>query len=183
MSPLVHGPNAGNRILKTFLTFFSQPIKSLRVMLVWNWASRTQILLYMRTLDSTLRFTEGVFGIGSKMIKGKSPTPFVPEVKDLTEKYAEIVNGKTIVLFTETLFGIPTTAHILGGAVMGRNAKEGVINPDNQVFGYQNMYICDGSAISANPGVNPSLTITAIAERAMSKIPEKKTTIVKTENV
>jgi cholesterol oxidase len=180
MSPLVYGRNAGTRILKTFLTFFRHPIKSIRVMMVWNWARRTQILLYMRTLDSTLRFTRGIIGIGSEMVKGKNPTPFVPEAKELTEKYAEIVNGKTIVLLTETIFGIPTTAHILGGAVMGRNVNEGVINPDNQVFGYQNMYICDGSAISANPGVNPSLTITAIAERAMSKRPKKKTAGVKT---
>jgi cholesterol oxidase len=133
----------------------------------------------MRTLDSTLRFTSGFFGMGSGMVKGKSPTPFVPEAKELTERYAEIVNGKTIVLLTETLFGIPTTAHILGGAVMGRNAKEGVIDLKNKVFGYHNMFICDGSTISANPGVNPSLTIAAIAERAMSKIPEKEYASVK----
>jgi cholesterol oxidase len=179
MSPLVHGPNVVARIFKALLTFLTHPIKSLRIMLVWNWAKRTQILLYMRTLDSTLRFTSGFFGMGSGMVKGKSPTPFVPEAKELTERYAEIVNGKTIVLLTETLFGIPTTAHILGGAVMGRNAKEGVIDLKNKVFGYHNMFICDGSTISANPGVNPSLTIAAIAERAMSKIPEKEYASVK----
>ncbi|HNL28288.1 MAG TPA: GMC family oxidoreductase, partial [bacterium] len=61
--------------------------------------------------------------------------------------------------------------HILGGCVMGRDASEGVIDKDHRVFGYENMYVCDGSAISANPGVNPSLTITALTERAMSKIP------------
>jgi len=77
------------------------------------------------------------------------------------------------VLLTETLLGRPTTAHILGGAVMGENARQGVIDKDNHVFGYLNMLICDGSTISANPGVNPSLTITALAERAMSKIPVK----------
>ena len=57
---------------------------------------------------------------------------------------------------------------------MGRDASEGVIDKDNRVFGYKNMLICDGSMISANPGVNPSLTITALSERAMSKIPPKK---------
>jgi cholesterol oxidase len=57
---------------------------------------------------------------------------------------------------------------------MGKDEAEGVINKDNKVFGYENMYVCDGSAISANPGVNPSLTITAITERAMSKIPVKQ---------
>ena len=73
------------------------------------------------------------------------------------------------------LLGAPrgTTAHILGGAVMGKDDKEGVIDTNNKVFGYENMYVCDGSMISANPGVNPSLTITAITERAMSKIEKK----------
>lgn len=76
-------------------------------------------------------------------------------------------------MLSETILGIPTTAHILGGAVMGENSDEGVIDKDNRVFGYNNMFICDGSTISANPGVNPSLTITALAERAMSKIDKK----------
>jgi cholesterol oxidase len=152
----------------------AHPIKSLRVIFVWNWASRTQILLFMRTLDSTLRFSRGIFGMRSSMSQGTAPTPFVSEAKELAEKYAEIVNAKPIVLLTETLFSIPTTAHILGGAVMGRDASEGVVDKDHKVFGYQNMYICDGSAISANPGVNPSLTITALAERAIQKILAKK---------
>jgi cholesterol oxidase len=58
--------------------------------------------------------------------------------------------------------------------VIGRDASEGVIDRDHQVFGYKNLYVCDGSAVSANPGVNPALTITAMTERAMSKIPEMK---------
>lgn len=73
----------------------------------------------------------------------------------------------------ETIAGIPSTAHILGGAVMGENTSEGVIDKNNCIFGYKNLYIVDGSMISANPGVNPSLSITAIAERAMDQIPTK----------
>lgn len=92
----------------------------------------------------------------------------------LANRYSKIVNGKAMVSFAETLFGIPTTAHILGGAVMGKSKEEGVISVNNEVFGYENMYVCDGSMISANPGVNPSLSITAITERAMSKIPPKQ---------
>ncbi|MDA3894792.1 MAG: GMC family oxidoreductase [Desulfobacteraceae bacterium] len=69
------------------------------------------------------------------------------------------------------------TIHILGGAVMGKDAEEGVIDKDNRVFGYENMYVCDGSMISANIGVNPSLTITALSERAMSKIRPKDKTL------
>jgi cholesterol oxidase len=74
---------------------------------------------------------------------------------------------------TETLLGVPSTAHILGGACMGASAETGVIDPNHEVFNYPGMYVIDGSAISANPGVNPSLTITALAERAMSLIADK----------
>jgi cholesterol oxidase len=74
---------------------------------------------------------------------------------------------------TEVFFGIPTTAHILGGAVIGNSPETGVIDKNHRVFGYKNMLVCDGSAISANPGVNPSLTITAMTERAMSLIKKK----------
>lgn len=103
------------------------------------------------------------------------PPTFIPEAKELAEAYAKIVNGKTTMLMTETLFGIPLTAHILGGVVMGKDKNEGVIDSDNRVFGYKNMYVCDASMISANPGVNPALTITALSERAMSKINPKST--------
>ncbi len=76
-------------------------------------------------------------------------------------------------MFTETLLGVPSTAHILGGACMGADPGEGVIDADHRLFGYDGLYVIDGSAVSANPGVNPSLTITALAERAMSRIPAK----------
>jgi cholesterol oxidase len=76
-------------------------------------------------------------------------------------------------MVNEVFAGIPSTAHILGGACMGKSPDEGVIDSNNKVFGYENMYVFDGSMISANPGVNPSLTITAISERGVSKIIEK----------
>ena len=104
---------------------------------------------------------------------GETLPTFIPEAKEIAEKYAKIVNGKPTSLLTEMILGIPLTAHILGGAVMGETNDEGVIDKDNRVFGYKNMYVCDGSMISANPGVNPTLTITALAERAMDKIDKK----------
>jgi cholesterol oxidase len=85
------------------------------------------------------------------------------------------VKGTPFVMVTEALTGTPTTAHILGGCVIGRNRDEGVIDRDHRVFGYENLFVCDGSAISSNPGVNPALTITAMTERVMSKIPVKET--------
>ena len=72
-----------------------------------------------------------------------------------------------------TIFNIPTTAHILGGCCMGDSAETGVIDARHRVYGYDGLYVIDGSTISANVGVNPSLTITALAERAMSFIPPK----------
>ena len=76
-------------------------------------------------------------------------------------------------MVTETALGVPTTAHILGGCCMGDSAESGVIDAKHRVFGYEGLYVIDGSAVSANPGVNPSLTITAMAERAMSFVPIK----------
>jgi len=77
-------------------------------------------------------------------------------------------------LATEILRGVPSTAHILGGACMGATVEEGVIDAEHRVHGYPGLFVIDGSAISANPGVNPSLTITALAERAMSHIPARE---------
>ena len=174
LAPMISGSNFISRLFSMLYDIVRHPIKNLRVFFVWDFAKRTQILLFMQTLNSTLKFSRGWFGLKSSMEDGPAPTAFIPEAQDLAHRYAKLVNGKPVALLTETFAGIPTTAHILGGCVMGADVDEGVIDKHNQVFGYKNMYICDGSAISANPGVNPSLTITAISEHAMSKIPEAK---------
>lgn len=174
MSPMITGNNALVRIIKILIDLLRHPVKNFRAFTVSDWAAKTQILLFMQTLDSTLRLTRGRFGLKSTVDTGDPPTAFIDEAKKIADTYADIVDGKPMVLLTETVLGIPTTAHILGGAVMGKDAEEGVIDKDNRVFGYQNMYICDGSMISANIGVNPSLTITALSERAMSRILPKK---------
>jgi cholesterol oxidase len=171
--PRVHGSNAFVRVLRLLGDLLAHPIKNLKVIFVDDWAKRTQILLFMQTIDSRLRFSKGMLGMRTAVDKGKKPTAFIPEANALAEGFAGIVNGKLAALLTETLLGSPTTAHILGGCVMGKNKDEGVIDRDQRVFGYENMLVCDGSTVSANPGVNPSLTIAALAERAMSKIPVK----------
>ena len=98
----------------------------------------------------------------------------MPLAKQLADSTAEEVDGTSFVMVSEAILGTPLTAHILGGCVIGSDATSGVIDSNHRVFGYQNLYVCDGSAISANPGVNPALTITAMTERAMSKFPAKK---------
>jgi cholesterol oxidase len=79
-------------------------------------------------------------------------------------------------MLPEILFDVPGTAHCLGGCVIGRSPEEGVVDHRNRVFGYKNMYVCDGSVVAANLGVNPSLTITALSERAMTFIPSARST-------
>lgn len=175
--PLTEGKTIIERLLKMIWQFLFHPIKSSRLYFVRDWASSTQILLFMQTLNSTLRFKQGFFRMKSVIEDGNPPKALFKDATKLAKMFAQEVNGTPGALLTEVVFGIPTTAHILGGAIMGENINKGVIDKDNKVFGYKNMYVCDGSMISANPGVNPSLTITAISERAMSKIPVKKSHI------
>lgn len=173
MAPMVSGKTFLSRLTNMILDFIKHPMQNWKMLTVDDWSKRTVILLFMQTLDSTLRLKKSILGMSSSVDTGKAPTSDIPEARFLANEVATIINGKPMVLSTETLFGIPTTAHILGGACMGTSVENGVIDSNNKVFGYNNMYVCDGSMISANPGVNPSLSITAIAERAMSKIPNK----------
>ena len=172
-SPMAHGANALVRLLRIIGDWIKHPVWNLKVTLVDDWSKRTQMLLFMQTLDSSLRFSKNWLGMASHLDHGPRPTAFIPEAKALAEQFAQIVGGKPMVLLTETILGIPTTAHILGGCTMGAGPEAGVIDKDNRVFGYENLWVCDGSMLSANLGVNPALTITALAERAMSRIPPK----------
>ncbi|MBC8321165.1 MAG: GMC family oxidoreductase [Bacteroidetes bacterium] len=171
--PLTHGSNIFVRAGKLIYHLLRHPLSWLRVYFTKNFSQRSIILLFMQHLDSTVRFKKDIFTLTSRMTEGEAPSAFIPEAKELADKTANIINGKPFVLLTEALTGIPTTAHILGGAVIGKTSETGVIDENQKVFGYENMYVCDGSAISANPGVNPALTITAMTELAMSKITGK----------
>jgi cholesterol oxidase len=140
-----------------------------------TYAKRTVLLLFMQTLDSTLRMKRGRFtSIKTEREGGLAPNAFIPEALALSQKLGEKIEGIPSGNITDLLLGTPTTAHILGGSVMGESTDKGVINQHCEVFGYKNMLVCDGSMISANPGVNPSLSITAISEYAMSQIGVKE---------
>lgn len=173
--PYVTNKNVFVRLLMVFVSLLKSPVKYFKVYFTNNWAEKTVVLLFMQTLDSTLKFKRNIFGFMTSTVNlGKKPTPFIKESKKLVKEYSKAVNGVSTSFALETLAGIPSTAHVLGGAVMGNNASEGVIDKNNKIFGYDNLYVIDGSMISANPGVNPSLSITAIAERAMNQISSKK---------
>ncbi|KAA3638869.1 MAG: GMC family oxidoreductase [Bacteroidetes bacterium] len=170
MMPMVSEPNWLKRFGKLLIIPFTAPLAWLKVYFTRNFSDRTAVLLFMQHIDSTLKFRKGLFRMKTKIEKGQAPTAFIPAAAEMANRYARIIKAKPTVMFTEVVSGIPSTAHILGGAVMGKNASEGVIDKNNRVFGYENMFVFDGSMISANPGVNPSLSITAITERGMSKI-------------
>lgn len=175
MAPMVQGNSIGGRFFKMIRDFVFHPIANLKTFFVDDWSKRTHILLYMESIDSTLRFRRGRSGfLKTSLEAGHAPTAFNPIAQSIARRIEKIINGKAMVMSTETLLGIPTTAHILGGACMGKDAQSGVVDKDNRVFNYENMMICDGSMISANPGVNPSLSITAISERAMAQVPAKQ---------
>lgn len=185
-------PTIAGRLAATVRDFARHPLKWARIYGMRDPAKKTQILLYMRTLEGTLSLELGrsaLNGFRKGLVSrlddpSKAPAAFIAEATDLAKRFAKKVGGSPISMVTETLMGTPTTAHILGGCTMGTDERDGVIDKDHRVFGYQGLYVIDGSAMSANPGVNPSLTITAMAERAMSKIPKKgsRSRLPKNEN-
>ena len=175
------GKGAWKRPFRLLWAILTQPLDVLRLLTQWSWAQRTVILLVMQTLDNKmrLRFGRGVLtgfrpGLKSQPAPDSAPVPsYIPAGHRVARAFARKRNGIPQSAINEVLFNIPTTAHILGGACIGTGPEDGVIDETHQVFAYPGLYVCDGSMIPANLGVNPSLTITAMTERAMSLIPKK----------
>lgn len=176
--PTVKGKYGVFIILGVLVILITKPFYILKTFFTKKYAEKTTVLLFMQTLDSTLQIRRGRFTQMKTIAKkGEKPTPFIPEAITFGKKVGEKINGIPYSNFTDVLLGTTTTAHILGGSVMGKDINSGVIDKNCNVFGYKNMMVCDGSMISANPGVNPSLSITAISEYAMSKISDKELNI------
>ena len=185
--PMVDKDGTGfwSRLGRVMLHGLRHPWDFLYSKLFARWAKQTTILLIMQTEDKTMRmrFGRGLFtlwrrGLISELSPGHKISPDEDLTQGLTREFADQTNGIAQESISETLLNIPTTAHILGGCPMGRSAGDGVINQQSEVFNYPGLYVVDGSIMPANPGVNPSLTITALAEHAMSHIPAKNGTVV-----
>jgi cholesterol oxidase len=165
------------RSLKMVGNMIKHPINLFKLILNFNWANNTVILLVMQTTDNSMKLSWQKSSLGGKIKfdnSGNKKVPaFIQTGQDVLAKYAEIIDGVPQNIILEVMFNTPTTAHILGGCPMGSTLAEGVIGKDFQVHAYPNMYITDGSVIQGNLGVNPSLTIAAQAEYAMSLIPIK----------
>ncbi len=172
------GPGPGIvRIAKMLGHMISKPGKVLPWLFKYKWASRSVILLVMQTFDNSMRMTyrKGLFSGLKIKPEGAGKVPaYIDAGQKVANAFAAKTNGFSQNGITEIAFNMSTTAHILGGTPMGTDASNGVINDKMEVFNYPNMYIIDGSVIPGNPGVNPSLTITALAEYAMDQIPEKE---------
>ena len=165
------------RTLKMMWNFITSPKKVWKV-LSKEFAEHSIILLVMQSLDNALqmKWKKGLFG-GSLKVKNGSEAQapaYIDVGQDVMHRYAEKTDGVAMNATTEVLFNMSSTAHILGGCPMGLTKEEGVVNDKFEVHGYPNMRILDGSIIPCNLGVNPSLTITALSEYAMSQVPEKK---------
>ncbi|GJM63994.1 GMC oxidoreductase [Persicobacter diffluens] len=171
------GGSIGLRLLKLLGAIISHPIDFLKSTFGFkNWGEKTIILLIMQSLEETLNmeWRKGRFkGLRFSREKGKRVEAFLPIGQEVMHKYQQKAGGIAQNGISEVFFNIPTTAHILGGCPMGEHAEQGVVDANFKVHGYPNFYVLDGSIIPTNPGVNPSLTITALSEYAMSQIPEK----------
>ncbi len=168
------------RILRFLGWAFSHPLDFAKAMFLPGWAHNVTILLVMQHADNRMRFRMGrsfftLFRRGMVALPepGYEIHAQVKGSHELTRDFAKRTNGIALGSIGENLLNLPTTAHILGGVPIGPDASSGVVDGNFEVHNYPGIYIIDGSIMPANPGVNPSLTITALAEYAMSKIPSK----------
>ena len=176
---LTDGGSRTTRPLKYLWNCIRHPLSFIRTLMPYGWARRSIILLVMQTLDN--RFDVALkrrwfWPFAQKMdARPESSTipTYIPAGNAAARAVAEKIDGIPQNAVTEVLFNKPLSAHILGGCVIGKDADHGVVDKTCRVFGYEDMYVVDGSVVPANPGVNPSLTITALAEYAMSLIPAK----------
>ncbi|MGP3981949.1 GMC oxidoreductase [Streptomyces sp. KR80] len=165
------------RVLAWAANCARHPWLSLRSLSNRRWSERTIIGLVMQTLDNSLTTYRKPKGLGRGLLTAKqghgAPNPTqIAEATQAASILAEEINGFAGSNIGE-LMGTPLTAHFLGGCPIGEDTEHGVIDPYHRLYGHPGIHVVDGAAVSANLGVNPSLTITAQAERAMSLWPNK----------
>jgi cholesterol oxidase len=178
--PMVDGEVPARRALRTLWQIIRHPVTSTASLRAGNnWHKRMTLLTVAQSLDNQMAFTWGrgllsgyKHSLQSVMPSGRSAPAYIPEANQAARAYAEVSDGIPFSSLMESVLNMSVTAHILGGCVIGANAEEGVIDPQHEVYGYPGMYVVDASTIPANVGVNPALTITAMAERAMSQVVE-----------
>lgn len=181
VAALTDGGKKIPRVLRWIGNEWRHPIRNLKLRKPSGWAKDTIILLVMQTIDNYFHlkvrrpwFFPFVKILASEPGTDRRNPTWIPAGNDFGRRLARRIGGVAGNVLSEVTLNTPVTAHILGGCSFGPTAEEGVIDEENRVKGYVNMMICDGSQIPENLGVNPALSITAFAERAMSFIPPKK---------
>lgn len=174
---LTDGGEGMPRQLRFMANIVRHPINFVRSLSVWHWSERGIILLVMQTRDNSIRMLrkKGWFRTKLSTTQGEGePNPtYIPIANHVARLTAEEIDGVGFSSVNEVLFDTPLTAHLLGGASVGASPDVGVVDAYHRVFGHEGLHVIDGAAIGANLGVNPSLTITAMAERAMSMWPNR----------
>ncbi len=173
---MTDGENLGARRRQWLSTVIRHPGQLARVLNVRKWSQRTVIALVMQNVDSSVKVSakRGVFGwrLTSKNDSDKPNATYIPAANEVVRRIAE-KNGGMAGGHIGDLVGAPFTAHFVGGCVIGDSPTTGVIDPYHRVWNYPSLHVVDGASVTANLGVNPSLTITAQAERAMSMWPNR----------
>ena len=180
-APLIsHGDAVFMRLMKSLWWGITHPLDVFKAFVLKGWAHNATIILVMQNVDNRMRVRTGrslftLFrrGMVAERDRLHEIRARVDVGHDLVREFAARTNGIAMGAVGENLLNMPTTAHFLGGVPMGKDASTGVIGQEFQVHGYPGLYVVDGSVLPANPGVNPSLTITALAEYAMSLIADK----------
>jgi cholesterol oxidase len=178
LTTLLCGGRAGwTRIFTWLWTLLTHPVAAMRVHNPFGFAKQTILFLVMQAVDESIamRLKRPWYWPFAKLLCSEGPPipTFIPEANDFAEKGAKALGGIPLILSSEILFNVPTTGHCMGGCAMAASPERGVIDGKHRVFGYKNLLVCDGSMLGANLGVNPSLTIAALTEHAMSHIPSK----------
>lgn len=175
---LVDGGGRVPRQVRFIAQTLRHPVAFGRSLSVRRWSERTVILLVMQSADNSLNMKwkpgrRGKLKMTTEQGEGEPNPTYIPEANEAARIAADIMGGQPGSAINEVLLDVPTTAHILGGACIGETPETGVVDPYQRVFGHPGIHVADASTISANLGVNPSLTITAQTERAMSMWPNK----------
>ncbi len=178
-TPLVGGGPPWPRPLRWLATILRHPITFLKSRYPFGWAEKSVILLVMQTIDNYMRFTFrrrwwrlGGRSLNSHWRTEKKVPSYIPVANDFARRMASKMDGEPFSVLPEVVFNASSTAHILGGCVMSETPEQGVIDFSGKVHGYDQLYVVDGSMVPVNLGVNPSLTITALAEYVMDQFPE-----------
>jgi cholesterol oxidase len=175
--PLIDSGSGLARLLQSVVKIVAHPVDFARTHFLPGWAERTTVLLVMQHVDNQMRlrlgrslFTAWRRNLVSLPDAEKRIPPKIDAGHRVAREFARRIGGIPAGSINESLFNIPMTAHILGGCPIGPTPEEGVVDLTCQAHGYPGLYVVDGSIVPANPGVNPSLTITAMAEWVMSQV-------------